>query len=70
MNYELVFETGDLYPGSGFVKATAKGLAKDGEIKELPGAKSGYGATQRNAVDDWLRRNKDETIDLVFKENK
>ena len=69
MNYMLYFENGELYPGSGFVKAVAKSVSEKGQEKRLSGSLAGYGATQREAVNDFLRRNEDKIIDLVFKED-
>lgn len=66
MNYLIHFDTGELYEGSTFVKATAK----DENGKRIKESKCGYGVSRRDAINDFIRRNAHTVIDLVFKENK
>ena len=62
MNYDLIFEHGEIYPTMPILRA----MPKTDKGASLKGAKPGYGTTEYEATADFIRRNLPATIDKVF----
>ena len=62
MNYDLKFDSGELYPGQAILRARA--LNEKGS--ELQNSKRGYGVTEIDAAQDFIRRNNQATLEKIW----